>query len=70
MIRGAPYGQSQPRAAFSVAIYTSAFWDSDCCGAPFWRVMFGDGSPDRYLCRGCGVECDPVRSKGEADASA
>jgi hypothetical protein len=41
-----------------VSIYTSAFWSSDCCGAPFWRVMFLD-APTRFVCQRCVRECAP-----------
>lgn len=47
----------------TASVYTSAFWSSDCCGAPFWRVIFGD-RPDRYVCRGCERECAPIRGEG------
>jgi hypothetical protein len=42
------------------AVYTSAFRSSDCCGAPFWRVIFAD-RPVRFVCRRCERECEPVR---------
>jgi hypothetical protein len=41
-------------------VYVSAFWSSSCCGAPFWRVCFGGGTPDRYVCQRCETECGPV----------
>lgn len=44
-------------------VLTSAFWSSDCCGAPYWRVIFGNGTPDRYVCRVCSQLCDPARDQ-------
>lgn len=44
----------------TVAVYTHAFESSDCCMGPFWRCIFSDGQADRYICRVCYRECDPV----------
>jgi hypothetical protein len=51
-------------------VYTSAFWSSLCCGAPFWRVCFGGGTPDRFVCWECEEECEPARDQAPADMKA
>lgn len=45
----------------SVEVYTSAFYDSDCCSTRFDRICRA-GEDDLYICSKCGELCDPRRA--------
>jgi hypothetical protein len=47
-----------------VVFWTSAFRDSDCCGAAFYRFHFFDGQPEQFICRACWTPCAPVERTG------
>lgn len=43
-----------------IVVYESAFRVSDCCARPLWRVCFGGGIADAFICKWCHSRCNSV----------
>lgn len=44
-----------------IAVYEAGLRSSDCHGVPFWRVCFGRGRPDVFICKFCHTHCGAVQ---------
>jgi hypothetical protein len=41
-------------------VYECGLRSSGCHGLPLWRVCFGGGRPDVFICKGCQRRCEPI----------